>query len=103
MSIEVTDGESTTWQLSCDPAGGDHPDAKAACAALAEHGAKALPATGPDTVCTQIFGGEQTAVVTGSWQGRAVEATFSRQDGCEISRWDALAPLLPKVSAESAQ
>lgn len=99
LTVEVTDGDTTTWQLSCDPAGGDHPDTTAACAALAENGAEAVPATPSDSMCTQLFGGEQTAVVTGTWQGKPVDATFSRQNGCEISRWDALAPLLPKVSA----
>ncbi|MCE0536940.1 subtilase-type protease inhibitor [Kineosporia rhizophila] len=103
LSIEVTDGRTTTWQLTCDPAGGDHPDAEAACAALESNGDKAVPTTPTDSVCTQIFGGEQTAVVTGTWQGKAVNATFSRQDGCEISRWDALTPLLPKITEPSAQ
>ncbi len=103
LSIEVTDGSPSTWQLTCDPAGGDHPEAEAACAALAENGEQAIAPTPTDSVCTQIFGGEQTAAITGRWQGETVEATFSRQNGCEISRWDALTPLLPKVSAESAQ
>ena len=103
LTIEVTDGQTTTWQLTCDPAGGDHPDTEAACAALESNGDTAIPTTPTDSVCTQIFGGEQTAVVTGTWQGEAVKATFSRQDGCEISRWDALTPLLPKITEPSAQ
>lgn len=98
LTIEVTDGTPTTWQLSCDPDGGDHPDTAAACAALAENGAEAVPPTPADSICTQLFGGDQTAVVTGTWQGKPVDASFSRQNGCEISRWEALTPLLPKIS-----
>ena len=39
-------------------------------------------------------GGPQVAVVTGTYRGRGVEARFSRTDGCEISRWKSMAPLL---------
>ncbi|MFD6419554.1 SSI family serine proteinase inhibitor [Streptomyces sp. NPDC060194] len=47
------------------------------------------------TLCTMQYGGEATAHVTGTWQGRPVDAVFSRSDGCEIGRWNALQPLLP--------
>ncbi|NAZ77980.1 hypothetical protein GTQ99_21590 [Kineococcus sp. T13] len=89
-------GTSTTWTLTCSAdgtAGGDHPDAAAACAAL---GALADPfAPVPrGTACTQVYGGPQRASVSGRWAGRDVSATFERTDGCEISRWDRLAALL---------
>ena len=35
---EGPDGESTEATLTCDPAGGTHPDPEAACAALAADG-----------------------------------------------------------------
>jgi hypothetical protein len=79
--------------LTCGPAGGTHPRPQEACAALAA-GPDALRATPPDAVCTQIFGGEETATVAGVFRGQEIEATFSRENGCEISRWDALDPLL---------
>lgn len=47
-----------------------------------------------DVACTQIFGGPQTARVTGTLRGTPVDARFSRTDGCEIARWDAVAALL---------
>ena len=36
LTIVVDDGTGSTptWQLTCDPTGGDHPDAEAACAAI---------------------------------------------------------------------
>ncbi|MET0693573.1 MAG: SSI family serine proteinase inhibitor, partial [Propionibacteriaceae bacterium] len=60
-------GKTSTWQLSCDPAGGDHPDPAAACAALTKSAATALPAVSKDKMCTQQFGGPQTATLTGTW------------------------------------
>ncbi len=103
LTVKVTDGTTTTSTLTCDPAGGDLPGAAAACAALEKNGAKFLPPTSKDLVCTMIFGGDQTAVITGTWKGKAVNAGFSRQNGCEIARWDALVPLLPKLAPAGAQ
>jgi hypothetical protein len=103
LTLKVTDGTTTTSTLTCDPAGGDRPGAAAACAALAKNGAKFLPPTSGDLVCTMIFGGDQTAVITGTWQGKAVNSSFSRENGCEIARWDALVPLLPRLARAGAQ
>jgi len=103
LTVVVTDPDITTWTLTCDPSGGDHPDAEAACAALTDDGGSALAPTPDDRMCTQLYGGAQTATVTGTWQGDPVEADFSRTDGCEIARWDALVPLLPKVTGAGAQ
>ena len=43
-----------------------------------------------DTACTEIYGGDQVATVTGP----GVQAFFNRANGCEIERWDDVAPLL---------
>lgn len=100
LVVVVADGQgaSSRWSLTCDPAGGDHPDPVAACAALDGRGADALPDPPPDTACTMIYGGPQTATVTGTWRGRAVEAALDRTDGCGIGRWEALVGLLPEPS-----
>lgn len=82
-----------TWTLTCDPSGGTHPDPVAACAQLAALPTPFAP-TPKGLACTQIYGGPQTATVTGTYRGRPVNATFSRTDGCEISRWDRLADVL---------
>lgn len=92
---EAGDGAATqTFTLTCDPSGGDHPDAEAACTALDAGGVEAFAPTPPDTACTEIWGGPQVATVDGTVAGERVSATFTRANGCEISRWDALAPLL---------
>ena len=48
-------------------------------------------------VCTDIFGGPETASIEGSLRGKAVSARFSRRNGCEIARWEAASPLLERV------
>ncbi len=96
LTISVDPGKGGTpveWTLTCDPPGGSHPDPSAACAALT--GADPFAPVPTDRVCAQVFGGPQTATVTGTWQGKPVNATFSRTDGCQTQRWDALVPLLP--------
>ncbi len=91
-------GSVETWTLACNPVGGDHPDPKAACQALIAHDA-ALQPVPPDRACTEQYGGPDTAAITGTWRGRPVNALLSRTNGCEISRWDQLAGLLPRAAA----
>jgi subtilisin inhibitor-like len=97
LTIVVGDGSgsTSTWQLTCDPPGGTHPDPKAACRALETNGAAALPAVPKDKACTQIYGGPETATITGTWQGQPVMSRFARNDGCQISRWKLMEGLLP--------
>ncbi|MGI8691683.1 MAG: SSI family serine proteinase inhibitor [Geodermatophilaceae bacterium] len=96
LSVTVDDGNGnvTTYALSCEPVGGDHPDPAAACAGLAAAGTDVFAPTNPDLACTEIYGGPQTATVTGRVGGTQVTSTFSRENGCEIARWDAIAPVL---------
>jgi hypothetical protein len=97
LKIVVTDGTKTvsSWSLTCDPTGGTHPHPDQACAALTENGRTALPPVGKGMMCTMIFAGAQTATVSGTWAGKSVDASFSRKNGCETSRWKALEGLLP--------
>jgi hypothetical protein len=48
----------------------------------------------PNQVCTQIFGGLETATVSGTWNGAAVDTAFARNNGCEITRWEAAVEVL---------
>ncbi len=75
---------------------GDHPDASAACAHLEglEDPFASLPA---DMVCTEQYGGPETARITGRWHATDVDVGLSRTDGCRISQWDSLGPVLPPV------
>jgi hypothetical protein len=97
LTVVMDDGQGTvtTWHLRCDPPGGDHPDPAAACEALSRGGARYLPPVRPDMACTQIYGGPQTARITGTWRGVPVDSRLSRTDGCQIARWNGLSGLLP--------
>jgi hypothetical protein len=60
----------------------------ARCARLPSGWYAPVPA---DVMCSQVYGGPQQALVTGSWGGRKIWARFKRTDGCQTSRWDRVA------------
>ncbi len=78
LTVDVTEaGEPQTFTCGeeCDPA------------ALA----KAIAGT-EDTMraCTEIYGGPETAHVTGTLDGEAVDVTITRNNGCGIADYEAL-------------
>ncbi|WKX71666.1 SSI family serine proteinase inhibitor [Streptomyces sp. XD-27] len=92
------DADRRKYRLHCHPTGGTHPDARAACARLDEIAQWNKDPFAPipqERVCTMQYGGPATARITGTWAGRRVNAKFTRVDGCEVTRWNRLAPLLP--------
>jgi hypothetical protein len=90
---EGADGPSQEATLTCDPIGGTHPSPESACEAL-DAGSAALEPVPPETACTMIFGGPEQATVVGFVGGEEVDAELSGTNGCELDRWDRLAPLL---------
>ena len=93
LTITVLVDEGATpkvMKLACNPDGGDHPQPAQACAALDEAGAKIFKPVPKDQVCSMLYGGPQTATVTGTYKGKAVDATFKRTNGCETDRWEKL-------------
>lgn len=99
ITVDDGSGSLTTWRLTCDPAGGDHPDPTAACEALDRYGERTLPPVEPGRACTQIYAGPQWATVSGMWRGKPVKSKFTLINGCEIKRWKALEGLLPPVDS----
>lgn len=98
VALDHGDGAGAEeWTLTCDPAGGTHPDPEAACATLDEIDQEVLSPVPPDSACTMIYGGPQTATVTGSLRGEQINAEFSRENGCEIARWDAIVDVLTEI------
>ncbi len=87
-----------TATLTCDPNGGTHPSAEAACSALLAH-PDALRPVPPDTACAEIFGGPQLATISGA---NGVHALLSRANSCEIARWDALSAVVQLPPGASA-
>ncbi len=81
--------------LRCNPAGGTVLHPAQACRRLLSAGRAIFAPTPPGTACTQIYGGPQVAVVTGTLGGQRVWARFLRRDGCEVARWNRVAFLFP--------
>jgi len=64
------------------------------CAAVDRVPDRAYAPPDEDRACTGRFGGDETARVSGRVDGRPVDVRFSRRNGCEIARWEEVAPLL---------
>lgn len=87
VTVRWAPGVRATWTLTCDPVGGTHPNGRRACRLL-DGIADPFAPLPPDIACTMIYGGPETARVVGRWRGAAVDAGFSRVDGCQIARWE---------------
>lgn len=95
---EAPDAAPRTFRLVADGAAtlaeSTLPDPAAALAAVQRYGEKMFfPVPDPNRMCTEQYGGPETAVVTGWFHGREVASAFKRTNGCEIASWRALAPL----------
>jgi hypothetical protein len=69
-------------------------DAEADCPEVAALDPKVFEPTPGNVACTQQYGGPEKATVKGTFKGEPVDATFSRENGCEIARWQDAAPVL---------
>ena len=98
VRYDVGDGSAPqSWTLAClGTADGTHPDAEAACAHLTAMEDPFAPIP-DDVACTEQYGGPQSAHIAGLWGGEPVDLEVTRVDGCRISQWDSLQPLLPVV------
>ena len=99
IALDLGDGsEPERYTLVCGEApDGNHPDPVAACTHLEGLDAPFAPLPG-DMACTEQYGGPETARITGRWHGEPVEMDLSRTDGCRISQWESLGPVLPPVA-----
>ena len=93
-------GPATKWTLRCGPAAGTLPRAAAACRKLAAMQRPFAPIP-PDAICTEIYGGPQVALITGTFRGRALWARLANRNGCEIARFKRLGFLVPGYGTEA--
>lgn len=103
--IEHPNAETLSYELACfgdtatlipDPTDGVRADR--ACTALADAAIEQYLTEGsdPGEVCTEIYGGPDTALIVGMLNGKDVDLTVDRSNGCGIDRWDVLlADVLP--------
>jgi hypothetical protein len=87
LTVSVENGGTTT--VRCET-----PDDSEVCRALAGIKPKTFEPVPGDVACTQQYGGPEKATVKGTLDGKEIDATFSRVNGCEITRWDEAKPLL---------
>src|SRR5262245_61718226 len=90
------DGDGSQPAKTLEPTCNAPTDSQA-CGAAAGISTADLAPTPEGTACTQIFGGPETATIKGTIRGEEVDASFSRNDGCEIERWAKVEPLLSQV------
>jgi hypothetical protein len=98
LTVTMDDGEEglTTYVLSCGPdgpTGGTHPNPWGACDRLEVIGGPVEPVPS-GKMCPMIYGGPQTAFVSGTWHAAPVHERYSRANGCEIDRWQSMGPVL---------
>lgn len=103
LDVTIDDGETqASFRLVCDGTPrfeGDaaERDAAAACEAVAAAKDRLLALGDPDRepeMCTEVYGGPEKAAITGTVDGEPIDAEVSRHNGCGISDWDQLEPLL---------
>ena len=104
VTVDDGSGSTVTFRVICDDAprfegdAGDR-DPKAACDAVAAAKDRLLALSDPDRepeMCTEQYGGPEKATIAGTVDGEQVSAEVARHNGCGISDWDALEPLLGK-------
>lgn len=103
LDVVVNDGQAeTSFRLICDDAprfegeAGDR-DAQAACDAVAAAKDRLVELSDPNRepeMCTEQYGGPETATISGTVEGEQVDAQVDRANGCGISTWESLQPLL---------
>jgi hypothetical protein len=72
-------------------------DGSTACELLKDPAVRSRLLDGPpaDQVCTEIYGGDDKAVIVGEIDATPVDATITRANGCEIDAWESMIGILP--------
>ncbi len=109
---EPADGRGSLLELTLDPDGPggagpltetvDCPDPPRAgpdelCGMVLLLGPGDFEPVAPDVACTEIYGGPDTLTVAGTLAGEPVEGRFTRENGCEIDRFEVWAPVLRRL------
>jgi hypothetical protein len=78
------DGPTERRRIVCERLG----EGSATCRSLGELTVKRLAPVPATVACAEIYGGPDTARVTGELRGERVDARFNRTDACETKRWN---------------
>lgn len=94
LQISYRSQPNTVWQLSRLSCPADRSDQQRACKLLAALPGELWQPLPADQPCAMIYGGPAAARVQGSLAGQKIQQSFSRRDGCQIARWEQIAPVL---------
>jgi hypothetical protein len=107
LTYQPNPGSTSSFTVGCIGGiiKGTHPNRVAICKKLIQSGTKIFAPSPAQTMCSQIYGGDQKARVVGAVNGRKVAATFNRVDGCQVIRWNGASVLFtfPGFSQLSGQ
>jgi hypothetical protein len=84
-------GEALTAEVACP---GDPAPVCGAVDALPADPGEPVP---PQTPCTEVYGGPDALTVNGTLRGEPITAGLSRENGCEIERFERFKPLLSEL------
>ena len=90
-------GEPPAEALLTCPGAAAPPAACEALDDLPDDPAAPVPA---DTPCTEIYGGPDVVTITGTLEGEEIDTELTRENGCEIERFDRFIPLLEVLFPE---
>lgn len=83
LSVQGADSERSSAVLTCDPAGGNHPDPNNACRALNNSDGKPGKVATEETRCTMEYA-PVTATATGDWNGKPVRFQHEYPNLCTM-------------------
>ncbi len=83
LAVRAENGTRTTATLTCNPAGGTHPDAADACAELTPVRGNIAKLPEGEGMCAMIYA-PVTATAYGRWQGRSVQYRTTFGNACEM-------------------
>jgi hypothetical protein len=107
--LSTPSGKGSALELTLDPDGadGEEPQVKTVecpdpprlgpdplCGHVLILSPQDLEPVPPQVACPEIYGGPDILRIQGTLEGKAVDATLTRENGCEIDRFDTWSPIL---------
>lgn len=96
--------DAVTYNLNCDVDGnasGTHPNPTVACSTLEEAYSNYIAiVSSKRDACTMIYGGPETATISGLIRDTEIYVSLSRGNGCEIAEWDAWNEVLAPIASQ---
>ncbi len=85
LTVAGEGGDAESVQLTCEPAGGSHPNATSACTEIlaAQGDFHALPGASEQVVCTMEYR-PVVAAVAGTWRGEPVSWQHEYGNACTL-------------------